>query len=254
MIDKKNNILVICSNDNSKFNVTYDIIKYLAKLKIDNYYFLVVDRNKKILNFLKKKKKKIILTNFNSFKKLIKKDDYQWLLNIWSPIIYNKDFLKKFKFNLNLHPSYLPYNRGKDPYIWSIINQTPVGVTIHRMNHKIDAGEYYIRKKISLSFPYNGQIVYEKCLKELKRVFIKKWKKIRERKIIPKKYKFKTKLNYRKDLKKINYINFDKLKNISSKTFFLQCLAQDFQFLKQQIKFKNKIYEIKINLKKLKKL
>ena len=58
MIYKKNNILVICGSDNSKFNVSYDIIKYLSKLKIDNYYFLVVDKNKKILNFLKKKKKK----------------------------------------------------------------------------------------------------------------------------------------------------------------------------------------------------
>ena len=114
--------------------------------------------------------------------------------------------------------------------------------------------ENTILEKIRLSFPFNGQIVYEKSLKELKDLFIEKWIKIRERKIIPKKYKFKTKLNYRKDLKRINYINFDQSKNIPSKTFFLQCLAQDFQFLKQQIKFKNNLYEIKINLKKIKKL
>ena len=28
--------------------------------------------------------------------------------------------LKKFKNNLNLHPSFLPYAKGKDPYVWTI--------------------------------------------------------------------------------------------------------------------------------------
>ena len=43
---------------------------------------------------------------------------------------------------MNLHPSYLPYNRGKDPYVWSILNEKPFGTTIHEMNEKIDDGNY----------------------------------------------------------------------------------------------------------------
>eukprot|EP00392_Amoebophrya_sp_AT5.2_P019205 g19951.t1 len=39
---------------------------------------------------------------------------------------------------INLHISYLPYNRGADPNLWSILERTPPGVTIHH----IDEGPY----------------------------------------------------------------------------------------------------------------
>ncbi|MFB6158138.1 MAG: formyltransferase family protein [Candidatus Nanohalobium sp.] len=31
---------------------------------------------------------------------------------------------------VNLHPSFLPYNRGAHPYIWPIVEDTPAGVSI----------------------------------------------------------------------------------------------------------------------------
>ncbi len=39
---------------------------------------------------------------------------------------------------INLHISYLPWNRGKDPNFWSWIENTPKGVTIHRIDTGID--------------------------------------------------------------------------------------------------------------------
>lgn len=41
---------------------------------------------------------------------------------------------------INLHRSYLPYNRGLDPLQWALIDDTPAGVTVHTMTEAVDAG------------------------------------------------------------------------------------------------------------------
>ncbi|MBU3632874.1 formyltransferase family protein [Polynucleobacter sp. AP-Feld-500C-C5] len=41
---------------------------------------------------------------------------------------------------LNAHPGLLPENRGLDAFKWSIIKAMGVGVTVHAINHEIDAG------------------------------------------------------------------------------------------------------------------
>ena len=124
----------------------------MFKQKKDNITIYVLDNNKEIINFAKKNKIKLINRNFDSFTNDVKKNQFDWLLNIWGYKILKKDFINKFKNNLNLHPSYLPYNRGRDPYYFSIIDNTPVGVCIHRMDETIDGGEYFLKKKFLLIF------------------------------------------------------------------------------------------------------
>ena len=41
---------------------------------------------------------------------------------------------------INLHISYLPYNRGAHPNFWSFYENTPKGVTIHLIDANIDTG------------------------------------------------------------------------------------------------------------------
>ena len=42
---------------------------------------------------------------------------------------------------VNLHPGYLPYNRGKHTNVWSIIEKTPAGATMHWIDDGIDTGD-----------------------------------------------------------------------------------------------------------------
>lgn len=42
---------------------------------------------------------------------------------------------------LNLHISLLPFNRGADPNVWSILDATPKGVSIHLIDEGLDTGE-----------------------------------------------------------------------------------------------------------------
>lgn len=41
---------------------------------------------------------------------------------------------------VNIHNSLLPFNRGADPNIWSIVEKTPRGVTLHYMDAELDKG------------------------------------------------------------------------------------------------------------------
>jgi len=52
---------------------------------------------------------------------------------------------------INLHISYLPWNRGADPNFWSWIDDTPKGVTIHYLDAGIDTGDIIVQEKVVLN-------------------------------------------------------------------------------------------------------
>ena len=162
--------------------------------------------------------------------------------------------LFQYHNNLNLHPSYLPYARGKDPYFWSIYYQYPIGVSIHEMDSKIDHGKIFLRKKINLKFPFTAGEVFNKSLKSVRNEFIKNWNKIRNKRIKPKKIKLKNKLVHKRaHLIKSNFVDLNLSKNNILRKFVLSCLGQDFSFLKMQIRLNKNIYDLKLNLNKTKK-
>ena len=49
---------------------------------------------------------------------------------------------------INLHISYLPWNRGFSPNIWSFIENTPKGVTIHQVDEGLDTGKILFQREI----------------------------------------------------------------------------------------------------------
>lgn len=63
---------------------------------------------------------------------------------------------------LNIHNSYLPWNRGADPNIWSIIDDSPRGVTIHFMNAALDKGRIIAQTLVPLEENDTFKSSYEK--------------------------------------------------------------------------------------------
>lgn len=56
--------------------------------------------------------------------------------------LINNDVIQYMQGNIiNLHISYLPWNRGVSPNIWSFIDNTPIGVTIHQVDAGFDTGK-----------------------------------------------------------------------------------------------------------------
>jgi methionyl-tRNA formyltransferase len=79
---------------------------------------------------------------------------------------------------LNLHPAYLPYNRGWHTASWAILENTPIGASLHLMDEGIDTGDIIHQKKIEISPSDTADTLYQR-LKSLEfEVFVETWPKI----------------------------------------------------------------------------
>lgn len=80
---------------------------------------------------------------------------------------------------INMHISMLPWNRGASPNIWSFIDNTPKGVTIHRLEKELDAGKIIFQKRVV--FDEDTETLastYQKLNSEIVNLFVDNWKKI----------------------------------------------------------------------------
>jgi methionyl-tRNA formyltransferase len=95
--------------------------------------------------------------------------------------ILKKDVLDNFKNKaINLHISYLPWNKGSDPNLWSFIDNTPKGVTIHYIDAGLDTGDIILQKKIL--FKQSGETLsttYGNLQVAVQELFKKNWESIR---------------------------------------------------------------------------
>jgi methionyl-tRNA formyltransferase len=81
---------------------------------------------------------------------------------------------------LNFHPSLLPYNRGKNPNFWSLIEETTFGVTIHWVDDEVDHGDIAFQKQIDKGWEDTGESLYRKALTEIVRLFVDSYPGIRQ--------------------------------------------------------------------------
>ncbi|CAK0761940.1 hypothetical protein CCP3SC5AM1_20062 [Gammaproteobacteria bacterium] len=81
---------------------------------------------------------------------------------------------------VNLHNSYLPWNRGADPNFWSFIEDSPKGVTIHYLDEGLDTGDIIIQKEVT--FKSDNETLattYEKLQSAIQELFKCHWEKIK---------------------------------------------------------------------------
>lgn len=88
--------------------------------------------------------------------------------------------------SLNLHPAYLPYNRGSYPNVWPIIDSTPAGVTLHLMDTGIDTGMLLVQKQVQVYPEDTGESLYARLEDEALALFIDSWHKYLRGEIVPK--------------------------------------------------------------------
>lgn len=66
---------------------------------------------------------------------------------------------------INIHPGFNPYNRGWYPQVFSILNQKPVGVTIHEMDAELDHGPIIVQKEVKIYSFDTSYDVYQRILR-----------------------------------------------------------------------------------------
>lgn len=76
-------------------------------------------------------------------------EQYDFIISFGYRHIIKEDIIDKFINKIiNLHISYLPYNKGADPNLWSYLENTPKGVTIHYIDKGLDTGDILVQKLV----------------------------------------------------------------------------------------------------------
>ena len=87
---------------------------------------------------------------------------------------------------INLHTSYLPYNRGSSPNFFSFLENTPKGVTIHLMSKGLDTGDILCQKKLEFDEAKETfASSYNQLQAEIKQLFKDNWDAIRNGELTP---------------------------------------------------------------------
>jgi methionyl-tRNA formyltransferase len=107
--------------------------------------------------------------------------DLDYLLCVHFAHLLRRPLLETAKRGvLNLHPAFLPYNRGWHTPTWAILDGTPAGASLHYVTEGLDDGDVVSRDQIEVDPADTAHTLYSK-LKALElRVFAKGWALVRE--------------------------------------------------------------------------
>ena len=114
-------ILLLSNNDNVK----------LLKDKLDKDYEVVLYHDKVTPEYIKELNPEIVISY--NYSHIVKED----VIELMGDKI------------INMHCSLLPWNKGASPNLWSFIDDTPKGVTIHVLEKGLDTGRLLLQEEVT---------------------------------------------------------------------------------------------------------
>jgi methionyl-tRNA formyltransferase len=98
------------------------------------------------------------------------KEDYRTIIERYTIVfslhckqIFPKELVKNVKC-INIHPGYNPINRGWYPQVFAIMENLPIGATIHEMDEYIDHGNIIDRQPLKIYSWETSKEVYDRIL------------------------------------------------------------------------------------------
>lgn len=99
--------------------------------------------------------------------------DLDYIIGVHFSYIIPKQVLAIPKIGfLNLHPSYLPFNKGWHTPTWAILDKTIYGATLHFMSETLDGGDIIHQKRLPVEMKDTANSLYQKVL-QLERIVFK---------------------------------------------------------------------------------
>jgi len=145
--------------------------------------FLGYDEKQNSLIASLRRNKKLIIDHKNEIISLNQVKKYDLVVCYGYRFKITKDIVENYKEIFNLHISYLPYNRGAHPNFWSFIENTPSGISIHKIDNGLDNGNIIFQKLIDFDLIRNKKTLtfantYKKLIIEIEKLFLKNFNKI----------------------------------------------------------------------------
>lgn len=181
------------------------------------------------------------------------KPDY--IINVHFPYIYPGRVLKTAKRGvLNLHPAFLPFNRGWHTPTWAIWDKTPYGATLHFMDERLDTGDIVSQEKLEIRPDETAHELYQRVKKLELAMFKKAWPSLLSYNYKQQKQKVNAgTMHSRKDIKTIQSIVLKR--HIKAEEIIRQLRALSTNNIKEAACFEanNKIYRIQVKIQEDKK-
>jgi methionyl-tRNA formyltransferase len=107
--------------------------------------------------------------------------DIEFLISYGYRHTIDEAILHKFaRRAVNLHLSYLPWNRGADPVLWSWLEDTPKGVSIHYIDVGSESGRLLAQREIEFEEDETLGGSEEKLAAAVEELFREIWPRIRD--------------------------------------------------------------------------
>jgi methionyl-tRNA formyltransferase len=132
-------------------------------------------------------------------------------LSVLLGYILAPEFLSIFpRGAVNLHPALLPHNRGAHPNVWSIVERTPAGVTLHWIDRGVDTGDIIAQAPVEVAAEDTGGTLYGKLEEAALELLQRAWPAI-ERGEAPRQRQAGPGTTHRvRDLEEIDEIDLDR--------------------------------------------
>lgn len=109
-----------------------------------------------------------------------------WIISYGYRHIIKPPVIKRYRNKIiNLHVSYLPWNRGVSPNLWSFLENSKKGVTIHYLDEGIDTGDLLAQKEVHFDRDETLSSSYSKLKDVIEALFEETWPQIAEGLITP---------------------------------------------------------------------
>lgn len=107
--------------------------------------------SKKLGEWLEEQGNRVIFENERISADAIKEYRTELIVSYTYRYILKKDVIDAVNGNIvNLHISYLPWNRGACPNQWSFLENSPKGVTIHFIDAGLDSGDIIAQRIVNM--------------------------------------------------------------------------------------------------------
>jgi methionyl-tRNA formyltransferase len=99
-----------------------------------------------------------------------------YILGVHFPYIVPGDVLGIPRIGvLNLHPALLPHNRGWHTPNWAILDETPIGATLHFMDSGVDTGDIVAQAELEIRPEDTAHTLYGRLLELEVELFREAW-------------------------------------------------------------------------------
>lgn len=160
--------ILIISDNNYLLKRVQEILQ--RKDYFDKEFVFAISPKSDITNFEIQKIQVLDLKNDKVIVDII--NNYKIVFSLHCKQLFPKKLVENVKC-INIHPGYNPINRGWYPQVFAIINNLPVGVTIHEIDEHLDHGNIIVREFVEMYTCDTSKDVYDRILEKELELFNK---------------------------------------------------------------------------------